>query len=177
MSRSGYTYDCENLGLWRGAVERAIRGKRGQQALKEIAAAMDAMPNKVLAAESLVTADGGFCTLGVLGAARGLDMVPLDPEDSEEVAKAFNLAPAMVKEIVFENDEAMVTWKYVDVEITGPVRPHYPEYGDHVVTRWVNIPEPELAPMRWKHMREWVDQNIQRARTANEGSKNGTEGQ
>ncbi len=26
MSRSGYSEDCENLGLWRGAVERAIQG-------------------------------------------------------------------------------------------------------------------------------------------------------
>lgn len=162
MSRSGYTDDCENLGLWRGAVERAIRGKRGQQALKEIAAAMDAMPNKVLAADSLVTADGEFCTLGVLGAARGVDMAPLDPDDSEEVAKAFNLAPAMVKEIVFENDEAMVTWKYVDVEITGPVRPYYPEYGNHIVRTMVYLPESELGPMRWKRMRDWVESNIHR---------------
>ena len=160
MSRSGYTDDCENLGLWRGAVERAIRGKRGQQALKEIAAAMDAMPTKVLAAESLVTADGEFCTLGVLGAARGVDLSPIDPEDAEQVAKAFDLAPAMVREIVYENDEAMVTWKYVDVEITGPVRPHWPEYGNHIVRTMVYLPESELGPMRWKRMREWIDQHL-----------------
>ncbi|QMV32434.1 hypothetical protein KMC43_gp59 [Ralstonia phage Raharianne] len=41
MSRSGYTYDCDDegtLGLWRGSVTRAIRGKRSQKALMELAA-------------------------------------------------------------------------------------------------------------------------------------------
>jgi hypothetical protein len=38
MSRSGYVYEEDEdntLGLWRGAVRSAIRGKRGQQALKK----------------------------------------------------------------------------------------------------------------------------------------------
>ncbi|WP_137923909.1 hypothetical protein [Cupriavidus sp. 2SB] len=160
MSRSGYTDDCENLGLWRGAVERAIRGKRGQQALKEIATAMDAMPNKVLVAHELVTPTGQYCTLGVLGAARGLDLSDTDPEDYDIVAETFKLAPSMVREIVYENDEAMATWRYVDVEICGPVRPYYPEYGNHIVRTLVDIPEGELGPMRWKRMREWVARNL-----------------
>lgn len=42
MSRSGYSDDCENIGLWRGAVERAIRGVWGQALLLEMAAALDA---------------------------------------------------------------------------------------------------------------------------------------
>ena len=37
MSRSGYSDDCETMGLWRGAVERAIYGKRGQTFLREMA--------------------------------------------------------------------------------------------------------------------------------------------
>src|ERR1700754_1072963 len=112
MSRSGYSDDCENLGLWRGAVARAISGERGQAALKELAAAMDAMPEKTLAAESLVNHEGEFCTLGVLGQARGLDMSLIDPEDYDWVADAFNLAPAMVREIVYENDEVVNTCKW-----------------------------------------------------------------
>lgn len=37
MSRSGYTDDCDDqwaLIRWRGAVNSAIKGKRGQQALR-----------------------------------------------------------------------------------------------------------------------------------------------
>lgn len=107
MSRSGYSDDCDGWELicWRGAVNSAIRGKRGQRTLHEILAALDAMPVKALAAESLVTADGQCCTLGVLGAQRGIALDELDPEDPDGVAQAFGIAPALAKEIVFENDE------------------------------------------------------------------------
>lgn len=163
MSRSGYSddYDEDGTGgLWRGAVERSIRGKRGQSALKELAKAMDAMPVKMLAAESLVTEDGEFCTLGVLGAARGIDMKPLDPEDWDAVAKAFNIAPAMVREIVYENDEGADTYRYVDVEICGPVRPYYPEYGRHSRSERVELPAETIAAHRWSRMRTWIASKI-----------------
>lgn len=156
MSRSGYSDDCEGLNLWRGAVERSIRGKRGQAALKELAAAMDEMPNKVLAAESLVTEDGEFCTLGVLGQARGIDMNAIDPEDWDAVAAKFNLAPAMVREIVYENDEVLDDYKWVDVEVYGPTRP----FERRVRSVRVTIPEETLGPLRWTRMRQWVKSNL-----------------
>lgn len=108
MSRSGYSDDCDGWSLirWRGAVTSSIRGKRGQAFLRELATAMDAMPVKELIADELQTADGGFCTIGVLGAARGMDMSRLDPHDRETVSAAFGISPAMAAEIVFENDEA-----------------------------------------------------------------------
>lgn len=163
MSRSGYSddYDEDGTGgLWRGAVERSIRGKRGQAALKELALAMDAMPVKTLAAESLVTEDGQFCTLGVLGQARGLNMDPLDPEDWDSVARAFNIAPAMVREIVYENDENIHSYEWGKVEICGPVRPYFPEWGKHVRTVRVDIPEEQLGKQRWERMRKWVELNL-----------------
>ena len=109
MSRSGYGDDCDegSLGLYRGAVQRAIDGKRGQAMLRDLLVALDAMPVKALAVESLVTAEGEFCTLGVLGHARGLMMPPVDPEDfdNEAVARLFGVAPSLIREIVYENDE------------------------------------------------------------------------
>ncbi len=106
MSRSGYSDDCENWSLicWRGAVNSAIKGKRGQAFFLELREAMDAMPEKRLVAEVL-EADGQFCTIGVLGEKRGINMEALDPEDREEVAAAFGIAPALAAEIVFMNDE------------------------------------------------------------------------
>ena len=108
MSRSGYTDDCDGWAMirWRGAVASSIRGKRGQEFLRELAAAMDAMPEKALIAHELKDADGDFCTLGVIGAARGIDMTKIDPEDRDSVSAAFGISPAMAAEIVFENDEA-----------------------------------------------------------------------
>lgn len=106
MSRSGYSDDCENWSLicWRGAVTSALKGKRGQAFLLELRDAMDAMPEKRLVADVL-EADGQFCTIGVLGAKRGINMETLDPDDREGVAEAFGIAPALAAEIVFMNDE------------------------------------------------------------------------
>ena len=105
MSRSGYSYDYEYLALYRANVGRAIRGKRGQNLLREMAQALDAMPDKRLVAGDLVS-DEGVCPLGAAGEARGLDMTKLDPECPEEVATAFGVARPLVAEVVFENDEA-----------------------------------------------------------------------
>lgn len=110
MSRSGYSDDCGGWSLirWRGAVTSAIKGKRGQEFFRELAVALDAMPERRLIADELQTVEGEFCTIGVLGHARGVDMAKLDPTDRETVAAAFNIAPALAAEIVFENDEG--TW-------------------------------------------------------------------
>lgn len=108
MSRSGYSEDCDDssTNLWRGAVERSIRGKRGQAFLREALAALDAMPEKRLAADSLhETATGEYCTLGVVGAARGMDMGPLEFIEASGVAKAFGIARALAAEIMWMNDD------------------------------------------------------------------------
>lgn len=107
MSRSGYSDDCEDqwgLIRWRGQVASAIKGKRGQALLRETLVALDAMPVKELITAELV-ADGHFCTLGVVGQARGIPLAEVDPEATDHVAKLFDIAEPLVKEIVFENDE------------------------------------------------------------------------
>lgn len=133
MSRSGYSDDCDHWDLirWRGAVKSAIRGARGQAFLRELAAAMDAMPERVLASDSLRDADGDFCALGVVGNARGLDLASVDPEDRDAVAGLFGIAPAMAAEIMFENDD---------------------DFGGY----W----KQETPARRWSRMRAWVAAHI-----------------
>lgn len=106
MSRSGYSDECDGWQLicWRGAVNSAIKGKRGQAFLRELAAAMDAMPEKKLIKYELEN-QGQYCTLGVVGHARGLNMENLDPEEAEEVSDVFGIAQAMTREIVYMNDD------------------------------------------------------------------------
>jgi hypothetical protein len=106
MSRSGYIEDIENWQMicWRGAVKSAIRGKRGQKFLTELLTAFDNMANKRLIQGEL-EADGEFCSLGVIGSSRGLDLKNIDPEDYEVVSNQFNIAEALVREIVYMNDE------------------------------------------------------------------------
>lgn len=107
MSRCGYYDDIDPWALirWRGAVASSIRGKRGQALLRDILKALDAMPNKVLIAGKLEADDGSVCALGSAGKFRGMDMSNLDPEDYDAVAKAFGVAPALVREIEYINDE------------------------------------------------------------------------
>lgn len=157
MSRSGYSDDCDGWALirWRGAVTSAIRGRRGQATLREILQALDALPEKRLASESLVTAEGDFCTLGALGRARGIDMDPIDPEDRASVAHVFGVAEALAAEIMFLNDEyAADEYHWVDVEICGPVRPNHPDWGRHVKT--VRVHNARAGEDRWRYMRNWV---------------------
>lgn len=138
MSRSGYSDDCDGWALirWRGAVKSAIKGKRGQAFLQEVLATLDAMPVKSLSAHSLQDqASGEFCTLGAVGAARSLDMKPLEDADREDIAKAFGISEALAAEIMFENDEDFI-WRSRD-EHSGEAR--------------------------WSRMRAWIESQIERA--------------
>jgi hypothetical protein len=108
MSRSGYTDDYDDqwsLIRYRGAVTSALRGKRGQAFLRELIAALDALPEKILIAFEL-QAEGSFCAIGAVGAMRGVDMSKLDIEDARQIANTFGIADAMVREIEWMNDEA-----------------------------------------------------------------------
>ena len=107
MSRSGYVEDWDDnwqIIMGRGAVASAIKGKRGQALLREMLAALDAMPEKRLIAAKLEK-DGCVCALGAVGKARGVSMSGVDPEDKYAVADLFGVAPALAAEIVYENDE------------------------------------------------------------------------
>ena len=113
MSRSGYTDDAENLGLWRAAVASAIRGKRGQRLLLDMAEAMDAMPKKELIAGALEQ-DGSHCALGVVGAKRGIDLAEIDPGEPREVGSALDIAYALACEVAYINDECH--WRETDAD-------------------------------------------------------------
>jgi len=108
MSRSCYTDDYADaeLALWCGAVRAAIRGRRGQAFLREMIDALDALPEKKLAADTLM--DGpNVCAMGAVALRRGLDLEDIDDYDPEDVAWCFGIAPALAQEIAYENDEAM----------------------------------------------------------------------
>jgi hypothetical protein len=96
--------DQWDLIRWRGAVTSAIRGKRGQAFLREMLAALDALPQKRLIAEELEQ-NGEVCAIGSVGLARGLEMGELDQYDYDDLAKRFGISAALVREIECVNDE------------------------------------------------------------------------
>lgn len=135
MSRSGYTDDCDDvlaIGRWRGMVSSAIRGRRGQAFLREMAAAMDAMPEKVLIANELIDQDGDCCAIGSVCKARQLDVTGVDVNDRDEVGILVGIAPAMAAEIEHINDEC------------GP-------YG-----------RDETPESRWVRVRAWIDSKLKK---------------
>lgn len=154
MGRSGYSDDCDGWALirWRGAVAAAVRGARGQQLLRELAAALDAMPDKRLIADQLQEG-GEYCALGALGAARGMDMAGIDPDDRQAVAQAFGCATALAAEIMFENDDRGL-YDLIEVEVYGPLRP-----WEHRMRR-LSIQAPDDGASRWRYMRAWVQKHI-----------------
>jgi len=101
MSRSGYSepgvFGNWSYIMWRGAVSSAIRGKRGQKLLKDLALAMDAMETKELIDSEIEGENGSVCALGCLGKAKGIDV---------SNTLVFDIAPALAREIVYINDEA-----------------------------------------------------------------------
>lgn len=105
MSRSGYTDDYETIELYRRTVLNAVRGKRGQAFLRDLLAALDAMPSKRLIPHELVNESGEVCAIGSLGVQRGVDMSQIDALDRDSVAKAFGIAPSLAAEIEYLNDE------------------------------------------------------------------------
>lgn len=167
MSRSGYTDDIEDNWrhiMWRGRVASSIRGKRGQALLRDLLAALDAMPDKRLYPNNFATVSGEYCTLGVLGAARGTKMDDLgDAEegcDERVVAERFGVAAPLVQEIMYINDEWVQDYKYIDVEICGPMRRHYPDHGQH--RKSVCIDDDTAPTRRWRLMRKWVEEQIKK---------------
>lgn len=107
MSRSGYHDDLDPLALgqWRAQVASAIRGKRGQAFLRDFIAALDALPEKKLVKDEIVTDDGAVCALGALGKQRGVNLEALDPYDYDQLGATFGIAHQLAQEVMFWNDE------------------------------------------------------------------------
>lgn len=109
MSRSGLCeYDGDDQWAFirhRGAVRSAIRGARGQKLLRELLAALEAMPERRLIADDWESEDGEACALIVLGRARGVDLTAVDPEDPDAISNVLDVAPVLIQEILWMNDD------------------------------------------------------------------------
>ena len=141
MSRSGYSDDNDDpleLGRWRAQVDSAIRGKRGQSFLRNLIAALDAMPVKRLVTSVLQDENGDVCVLGAALKHAGKECPISDDEhdfDQEWTASQLDIATQLVAETVYENDEV----------------------------RWFETPEG-----RWIRMRQWAVSKVRNLCPTNE---------
>ena len=105
MSRSGYTDDCEYLGLYRANVDRSLRSKKGQAFLRELAVALDSMEVKELIASEIVDESGSCCAIGAVCKSRGVDASNVDPTCPQSVGDLVGISRIMAAEIEYTNDE------------------------------------------------------------------------
>lgn len=102
--------DYDQIFAWRGAVRSAINGRRGQSFLRDLLAALEAMPEKKLISGKMEQGDC-VCAVGALGRARNVDMSEIDMIDEydervgSKVAALFNIAEALAREVLYINDE------------------------------------------------------------------------
>ena len=94
-----------------GAMRSAIRGRRGQQLLRDLIAGLDALPVPELAAGALEDPETGcVCALGAVRRVRGAETVPLrfDPTDPDidwrDLAKPFDISETLANAVVSQNE-------------------------------------------------------------------------
>jgi hypothetical protein len=175
MSRHGYIeFEGEDPlaeGRWRGAMQAAKRGKRGQAFFRDLIEALDEMPVKELAAHSF-TRDGEVCSLGALALKRVIDVSEFEPPQGEDewddeidhdaLATKFGIAACLAREVMYENDECD-QWHWEDTgAVTNGVR-----YGETRPYRTHDTPAE-----RWQRMRAWAVRNLRPA--ASGGTDHGT---
>lgn len=112
--------DFQNQGfLWEANRDRSLRGKKGQTALRELEAALLALPDKRLIADHLES-KSGVCALGALGKYKNRT-IPPEPKHSDEFGEwqeSYEVEEQMVNfgkslgvprlvaiEIVYRNDD------------------------------------------------------------------------
>ena len=94
-----------------GAMRSAIRGRRGQQLLRDLIAGLDALPVPELAAGALEDPETGcVCALGAVRLQRGAEAValrfdPTDPDiDWRDLAKPFDISETLAHAVISENE-------------------------------------------------------------------------
>lgn len=110
LLEDNWAYIC-----YRGAVKSAIKGNRGQAFLKDLITSLESLPEKKLI-EGELEHDGMYCAIGSVGASRGIDMSNIDAYDSNKIAEIFGIAPSLVREIEWINDQVCsdeVRWRMV----------------------------------------------------------------
>ncbi len=119
------------FGLWQGNCKRSLKGKDGQAELKELRAALLALPEKRLIHGSLIDADGEVCAVGAYARYKGLNLSKFDPEsDTDDVGIEAGMPKLVAWKVVEMNDmeldtetpekryEKMLTW--VESQLAQP---------------------------------------------------------
>lgn len=112
--REGEDFEPWMAGQQAGALRAAVRGRRGQAFLRELVAALDALPVKELAAGALEDPETGCCcAFGAVARARGWgeEQLGFDPTDGDAsapeslLAEAFGVSKTLAFQVIAENED------------------------------------------------------------------------
>jgi len=112
MSRLYYDEDWDYSGLQQGWLRSAVRGKRGQSFLRELVAALDALPTPELSAGALEDEQSGCCcAFGAVRRLRGPENVKIcfHPEEEDvspcDLAEPFGVSSTLAWAVVQVNED------------------------------------------------------------------------
>jgi hypothetical protein len=161
MSRISYSDDEERPGqfaLWDANCLRSIRGRVGQRELRELEAALLALPEKALIHGSLTNEDGDVCAIACYAKHKGIDIEQFDPEyESDEVGIAAGMPRLVAWKVVALNDiENESHW----VRAEGPSQDHYAYRTPHLGWSPYSIRVPYTPEERYETVLAWVRANL-----------------
>jgi len=117
MSRISYSDEEDFPGqfaLYQANCERSLRGREGQAQLRELRAALLALPDKRLIHGLLEDEEGGVCAIGAYAKHKGLDLSKFDVDyDTDEVGIAGGMPALVAWKVVEMND---LQWDYLTPE-------------------------------------------------------------
>lgn len=151
--RIGYSEDEEYPGqfnLWQANCYRSLQGKAGQAALRELEAALIALPTKRLIAGKLVE-HGDVCAIGALALHKGATEEGLEQHDEEYmegVGMEYGLPKLVAWKVVEAND---IDNEEYSLYAPGPNANHFYGYVPGYSLRVEVTPE-----QRYDSMLKWV---------------------
>ncbi|HEX5704913.1 MAG TPA: hypothetical protein VFX97_17070 [Pyrinomonadaceae bacterium] len=121
--RIGYSEDEDYGGqfeLWQANCRRSLQGKAGQTALRELEAALIALPDKRLIAGKLIDAEGEVCAIGALAKYKGRDLINETRQQLAEIGIERDVeeieGDGEIEEIGIElGMPRLVAWKVVEL--------------------------------------------------------------
>lgn len=169
--RIGYSEEEDypgQFGLWQANCQRSLKGRAGQTALRELEAALLALPDKRLIAGKMIDSDGEVCAIGALAKHKGRDLVAetraqlaeigidrdVDEIDGDDEMEEIGVELGMPR---------LVAWKVVelnDIQLEG--RTLIQNEGPY---RWPAEKPKEWVPItpevRYEKVLAWVQRQLQ----------------
>lgn len=157
--RINYTDEEERPGqfaLWDANCRRSMRGKAGQRELRELEAALLALPEKRLIDGALVDDEGGVCAIACYAKHKGVDLSNFDPEDESDEAGIAGGMPRLVawQVVAFNDLHCDTVWEVA----LGPIQRGHGQYKGGI---------PHVRPMtpeeRYEKVLAWVRRELRPA--------------